>query len=46
MRTLQTQLHDHHVPDDIEPLQLAVHVGERLRLDLNRLPPLARTVAQ
>src|SRR5258708_3413412 len=37
MRALEGELHDDDIPDAEEPVQLAMHVREGLRIDLDRL---------
>jgi hypothetical protein len=37
VRALEGELHDDGVADAEEPVQLAMHVRERLRVDLDRL---------
>src|SRR6185436_475558 len=37
MRALEGELHDDDIPDAEEPVQLAMHVRKRLRIDLDRL---------
>src|SRR6266850_4948498 len=37
VRALQSELHDHDIADAEEPIQLAMHVRKRLRIDLDRL---------